>query len=379
MKRLLSCMMAVAFSLSLAGLWPVDSNAGTLPKLITWTAYDVGSGGYLQAAGVGDALMKRADVKLRVIPAGTDIGRLTPLKSGMADFALSGIGKHFAWRGIYDFASYSWGPQPLRQLWQVMPVGGMPLATTKSANIKTLADLKGKRLPWIPGAPALNVSMTAFLAFGDLTWDDVKKVPMGSWGAATNGLIDGKIDAFFQTGTAAKMYELDASPRGLYWTPFPCDDKAGWARMNKIAPYFGCAVITGAAGLTEPRELPNYPYPVLVTYPEKDKEYVYLLTKAIYEAYDTFKDTHPSMAGWEVKIAIRPPGLTPYHEGAVKFFKEVGAWSQELEDYNAKALAQEEKRMKLWSQTREEALEKKISEKQFAELWMEREAKMMEE
>ena len=343
MKKAFYLFMVLALSLTLTGMLSVDSNAEKLPKLITWTAYDVGSTGYLQAAAVGDALTEKSNVKLRVIPAGTDIGRLTPLKSGMADFALTGIGAHFAWRGLYEFASYSWGPQKLRQIWQVLPIGGMPLATAKDADIRKVADLKGKKIPWIPGAPAVNVGNTAFLAFANLTWNDVEKVPVGSWGTATGGLIDGKVDAMFMTGTSAKMYELEASPRGLYWPEFPCDDKAGWARLNKVAPYFGCYRTSKSAGLKEVRELPNYPYPVLVTYPEKDAEYVYLLVKIIHKAYDAFKGTHPAMTGWDMKTAIRAPVVVPYHEGAVKYFKEVGAWTPELDKSNKKALEQEKR------------------------------------
>lgn len=362
----------------MSGALPSHSDAESLPKLITWTAYDVGSAGFTQAAAVGDALMKKFKTKLRVIPAGTDIGRLTPLKSGMAHFALTGIGTHFAWRGIYDFASYTWGPQRLRVLWQTIPLGGCGLATAKDANIKKIADLKGKRVAWIPGAPALNVAHTAFLAFANMTWDDVKKVPMSGYGAAMKGLIENKIDAELSVGSASRLYELESSPRGLYWVPFPCGDKEGWARLNKIAPYFGCGVISGGAGQPEPFEGPTYPYPTLITYPERGEEYVYLLTKAIYEAYDLFKDTHPALTGWEMKKAIRPPAMAPIHSGAVRFFKEAGAWTAALEAWNSKALAQEKSRLKAWEKAREEALEKKISAKKFKKYWMDIEAKVME-
>ena len=36
------------------------------------------------------------------------------------------------------------------------------------------ADLKGMRVAWVKGAPALNVNNEAYLAYGGLTWDDVK-------------------------------------------------------------------------------------------------------------------------------------------------------------------------------------------------------------
>lgn len=345
------------------------SNAGKLPGIITWTSYDVGSSGYVQAAAIGDALMRKANVKLRVIPAGTDIGRITPLKSGMVDFSLTGIGSHFAWRGILDFASYTWGPQKLRQIWQVLPYG-MSLVTAADANIKTPADVKGKRVAYIPGAPALNTSVEGFLAFANLTWDDVKKVLFGSYGAALKGLVEGKVDAEFTTGTASRLHELESSPRGIYWPPFPCSDKEGWKRLQKVAPYFGCDIIKTAVGLKKPTELPNYPYPTLVTYEKQSEEFVYNLTKAIYENYDFYKKIHPSMKGWEMKRAIRPPGMVPFHEGAVKFFKEIGAWTEGLEKYNKQTIEKEKARIAAWEKSKEKAIEDKISAKKFKGIWM---------
>jgi TRAP-type uncharacterized transport system substrate-binding protein len=46
---------------------------------------------------------------------------------------------------------------------------------TKESGIKTLKDLKGKRVSWILGNPSLNVKMEAYLAFANLTWDDTRE------------------------------------------------------------------------------------------------------------------------------------------------------------------------------------------------------------
>ena len=105
--------------------------------------------------------------------------------------------------------------------------------------------------------------------------------------------------------------------------------------------------------------------------------YVYLLTKAIYETYNIFKDAHPALTGWEMKKAIRPPAMAPFHNGAIRFFKEIGAWTKGLEDWNTKALAQEERRLKEWEKASEEGLAKKISDKKFRGQWMDIEAKVM--
>jgi uncharacterized protein len=361
--------VVMVLGLSLFGGLDQASAQKGLPSMMTWTSYDVGSSGYVQAAAVGDAFTRKKNVKLRVLPAGGDISRLMPLKTGSAGYALTGVGSNFAWQGIYDFASLEWGPQPLRQIWAVLPYG-MPLATAADANIKTPRDLKGKRFSWIPGNPTTNIIHEAFLAFGNLTWNDVKKTVFPSFGASLKGMVDGTNDAAFCTSTAAALYELASSPRGLYWPEFPAADKEGWARLLKVAPIFFPDVISAGAGITSPKELPNYSYPVLVCYLKTDENTVYELAKALHETYDVYKNVNISMLGWEMKKSIRAPGMVPYHEGAIRFFREVGQWSQDLENWNRKTLEQEKVRMAAWETLKKEAAEKKMTPKDLANTWM---------
>lgn len=343
---------------------------GRLPSLMTWTAYDVGSAGYVQAAALSDALTKKEGVKVRVMPSGTDVGKLMPLKTGAADFSLNGIGVYFAWKGIYDFATLEWGPQPLRAVWQGFPAG-MSMVTAADANIKTPEDLKGKRLAYVPGLPSVNVTNDAMLSYANLTWDDVEKVVLPSYGAVLKGLVEGKVDAQTVSGDTAALFELQSSPRGIYWPEFPPENKEGWARLNKVLPFFIPETNTEAAGLSKdnPRRICTYPYPTLVTYNTMNEETVYNLAKAINDSYDLYKDVNASMKKWEAKTAIKK-GMVPYHPGSIRLFKELGLWTPELEEYNNNLLAQEKKWMEEWEKAREEALAKQTPGQAFAKSWM---------
>ena len=48
-------------------------SADKLPKMMTWTSYDVGSSGYMMVGHVSTTLYEKHGIKIRVIPAGTDI------------------------------------------------------------------------------------------------------------------------------------------------------------------------------------------------------------------------------------------------------------------------------------------------------------------
>jgi uncharacterized protein len=72
-----------------------------LPKSMVWTAYDLGSTGYAEATAISNAFKKRYDTRVRIIPAGTSIGRILPLVTGKAKYGYLANGAYFASEGTY--------------------------------------------------------------------------------------------------------------------------------------------------------------------------------------------------------------------------------------------------------------------------------------
>ena len=116
------------------------------------------------------------------------------------------------------------------------------------AGVKEIKDLKGKRVGFVVGSPALNQNSLAVLAFAGLTQSDVKIVEFASYGAMWKGLINNDTDAAFGTTITGPAKEAETSPRGLVWPPLPAEDKAGWERMQKIGSFFFPHVATCGAG-----------------------------------------------------------------------------------------------------------------------------------
>ena len=121
------------------------------------------------------------------------------------------------------------------------------------------------------------------LAFGGLTQKDVKVVEFASYGAMWKGLVNNDTDAAFGTTITGPAKEAETSPRGLVWPPLPANDKAGWARMQKVGSFFFPQIATCGAGITpdKPIELGNYPYPIFVAYASQPADQVYAITKAM--------------------------------------------------------------------------------------------------
>jgi hypothetical protein len=341
-----------------------------LPARMFWTAYDVGSTGYVQSATIADGIMKKYGAKIRVIPSGTSIGRFMPLLTGSATYANMGDESGFYIEGLYECNAMGLGPQPLRQVLAVPFVTVM--AVTKESGITTADTLKGKRVAWVKGASTLNVKAISTLAFAKLSFADVVKVEFPSYASALKGLIEGKVDAAIAGHDAPILYELETSPRGLAHVIYPFKDKEGWARMQAITPWLGPELWDSGPGFIKgkPDEVWSYRYPNMATFEKTSPKEVYALVKAINEAYPLYKDAHKAMPFWKAEKSGVPPANCPYHEGAIKYYREIGVWKPEHDAWNQKLVKHMEEVKKEWEATVAEASEKKITEKDFPSFWL---------
>jgi uncharacterized protein len=365
MKRILICVIGALLA------WPTQASAQSvkLPETLTWTAYGVGSGGYNQAVAIGNALKNKYQVNLRVLPGKNDVSRNIPLRDGKVPFSANGVGgSYLAQEGVYDFGSRDWGPQAVRALLLNNSDALLTITTAKDANILTAADLKGKRVAWVVGAPSLNQNITALLAFANLTWADVKKVEFGGFGQAMEAIVNNQVDAAFSSTISGQAYKIASSQRGINYPTFPHSDKAGWARVHKLAPFFVPAFGTEGAGLSKDHkaEAATYPYPVLMTMKTTDTGLVYNMTKAMVELFDDYKDGAPGNKGWDIKRQIFAWAI-PMHEGAIRYFKEKGVWTAEHQKHNDALVKRQDTLAAAWAAYKAKA---PADDKEFVQGWM---------
>lgn len=343
--------IAAALSTGIASAQQQAAPAG-LPATLAWSAYDVGSGGYNQAVAIGNALKQRYGVNLRVLPGKNDVSRTLPIREGQVQFSANGVGgSYLAQEGVFEFGARGWGPQPVRGLLLNNSDQVLAVVAAKDANIKTAADLKGKRVAWVIGSPSLNQNITAILAFANLTWDDVTRVDFGGFGASIDGLINGQADAAFTSSISGKAYQLAKSPRGISYPVISHKDTAGWERMNKTAPFFFPFMGTEGADLSKdnPTESASYPYPVLMTYDKQDPAVVYAMTKVMVDAFDDYKSAAPGNQGWAVDRQ-NFAWVMPYHEGAIRLWKEKGLWKPNHQAHNDRLIERQKVLASAWKQ-----------------------------
>jgi len=91
-------------------------------------------------------------------------------------------------------------------------------------------------------------------------------------------------------------------------------------------------------------EVGGYPYS-LWAYATVDPDIVYNVVKAMDKGYNIYKDMHKAMPAFQIKNAIKDPSPVPYHDGAIRYFKEVGIWTPEMDKWQAEQLKAYEERV----------------------------------
>ncbi|MFD1509296.1 TAXI family TRAP transporter solute-binding subunit [Lacimonas salitolerans] len=356
--RLFNMLAAAGTATIVAGAALAQSTTAELPRQMSWTAYDTGSAGFNQAVAIGAALQDALGMSLRVLPGKNDVSRTEPLRQGRVEFSATGVGGSFmAQEGAFEFGAENWGPQPIRVL-MANNGGAINLAVGVAGDlgIEEFSDLKGKRVAWVVGAPALNVNTEAYLAYGGLTWDDVERVDFGGFGASWKGLAEGQVDAAFASTNSGLAYEAATGPRGLFWPPIDPDNAEGLARMQEIAPFFtpNKAMVGANIDGTDGYQGAGYAYPVLIGTADTEEDLAYNMTKAMVELFPGYDGKAPGIAGW----ALDKQNMTwvvPYHDGAIRYFNEVGMWSDEAQAHNDELVERQAALQAAWEELKAEA------------------------
>lgn len=334
---------------------PENPLAGELemPRTVAWSAYPTGTGGYSQAVAIGNILQRQYGVNLRVVPGRNDVSRLATLNAGRVHMSAGGSEAVYAQEGILNFASRIWGPQPIRAVLSNYSTScSFSLATAADAEIREVEDIRGKRVTWVQGAPSLNNALTALLSYANLTWDDVEMVEVGGYNASIDAVINNRADVAGGACNSPPFLRLETSPRGLFWVEFPPDDPDAVQRVRRRLPWYVPHIATEGPAIDEETGINVFTsaYPLLVAMDDADEDMVYGMTKVIALHYDEYKNSAPGANGWRINGQQLENAFIPYHEGAIRYFKEIDIWTPEAEANQQANLTRQRVLMEAWQE-----------------------------
>ncbi len=197
------------------------------------------------------------------------------------------------------------------------------LVVKKGSGIKTVADLKGKRVALDePGSGTLINARMVLAAYGvqesDIKAEFIKPNQAG------DKLKDGALDAFFFVGgaPAGAIAELASSGAGIELVALGGAQADGLRMAN---PYFAVDTIAANTYKDVPAVQTLAVGAQWVTSAKADTDTVYQITKALFSdaTQKTLAAGHAKGAFITKENAVKGVGI-PFHPGAEKFYKEVG-------------------------------------------------------
>jgi len=306
---------ALALSVFAAGATAQTYGFSTLPP---------GSILYAQASVIAKVVQDHTDLKIRVIGFGGDVGMLDSVNSKKSDFMVLDIGETAdAYQGIGH-----WKGHPHPNLRNAIQMYGFQMGpfVRKDSPYKSVADLKGKRVPsgWAQQTGNLPHSI-AVLAAGGLTYNDVIQVPEVNVVRAADDFKSGKLDMFFFAVGAPKVAEVAAGVGGVRFLGFTKDEEA---RMKTVRQEYYLTPVTPApyiAGVDAPTMAQTIDVVITVGAHVPD-DVVYKFIKAMHDNKSELVAGHPNFRRFDPDQAAKIQPRMPFHPGAIKYFKEIGLW-----------------------------------------------------
>jgi hypothetical protein len=311
-KRLGLFAAAAAFTASTAVL-----AAPTFINILTG-----GTSGVYYPIGVGLSQLYSNGIdgsKTSVQATKASVENLNLLQAGRGELAFAlGDSVGDAWNGVEDAGFKA----PLKNL---RAIGGtynnyIQVVASAESGIKTLEDLKGKRIS--VGAPKSGTELNARAIFkaAGMSYEDLGKVEFLPYAESVELIKNRQLDATLQSsglGMAAIRDLATTMPVTFVAIPAEVVAKIG-------SPAYQAGVIPANTYEGQTADVPTVAITnILVTHSKVSDEVAYQMTKLMFDNLERLATAHS--AAKDIKLETATQNLPiPLHPGAERFYKEAG-------------------------------------------------------
>ncbi|QYJ79204.1 TAXI family TRAP transporter solute-binding subunit [Shewanella acanthi] len=313
-KRFIMAGAALTLSLSAATMAAAPAFINILTGGTSGVYYPIGVAlSQLYGNGIEGA-------KTSVQATKASVENLNLLQAGRGELALAlGDSVAAAYQGDED-AGFKKPLDKIRILSAAYP-NYIQIVANKESGIKTLADLKGKRIS--VGAPKSGTELNAraILKAAGLSYDDLGKVEFLPYAESVELIKNRQLDATLQSSGLGMAALRDlASTMPVNFVEIPADVVA---KINN--PAYQTGVIPASTYDGQTTDIATVAIQNLfVTQMEVSDELAYQMTKLMYTNLDRLGNAHSAAKAISLDKATKNLPA-PLHPGAERYFKEVGA------------------------------------------------------
>ena len=349
-KRLLTkvyvCLTIAIFTIGAGAGLCYAADPARLPKTVGIGTHAIGGAYHASGTAVAALISEKTPIRAVVRPSAGPNAWMSLMQSGELEMGLlSSFDAACAYLGSYGYDN----PNPaFRVLLRANVAQSTTLTVLKRSGIKKITDLRGKRVAYKYGGNVMLHNLTlAMLRSVGMTLKDVVPVPVPEYKTSIRMIRERRIAAGTSGATTTPAARELHTALGVnvlaYGDIQPADIAQGvpgdkQAILDELVPGTFPAVAKAGIGIIEKDTvLISYAiYFAASTYLSKDA--VYLILKTVWENYADLHPAHPWLRGWKSETMPVSGQPAPYHDGAVKFYKEKGVWTKEMEKRQVKLL-----------------------------------------
>lgn len=289
-------------------------------------ASNPGSIYHSSASAIAKIANDKAGLEMTVQPFASATIYLPAVDAGEFAFGLSNVEElRVAFLGAEQFEGRKYGN--LRAVAVIYPLR-VAFFVRKDSPIKTIADLRGKRVvDGFSSQKTIPPLLDAEYATAGMTRKDIQPVPVPNVVGSADAFIQGKAENFFFALGAAKVKEADASVGGIRALGIPNTPE----NLAKVRKHFPAAYLRlekphpANVGVTEPIHVIAYDA-VVVASTKTPEDVVYKLAKTMHANKAALAAAFPVFNLFDPNRLATNLDPVEWHPGTIKFLKEQGMW-----------------------------------------------------
>lgn len=257
------------------------------------------------------------------VPTAGSLANIEGIRDGSLDIAVvQSDWQHHAVEGTGPFASGDGAHENLRALFSVH---GEPftLVASRASGIRSLRDLAGRRINI--GNPGSGQRATMGVLMAAMGWTTkafslATELPASQQALA---LCDGRIDAMiYVAGHPNKSVTRATELCRSVIVEIAGSEIDALVAQNPLYSYME---IPGGIYAGNPEPVMTFGVrATVVTAARLDADKAYAIVKTVFENLDRFRAVSPAFSGLEAGEMAREGSSAPFHEGAARYFREVG-------------------------------------------------------
>ena len=326
--------LACGLLVTLSACAPADAPSAAVPEIAVNSS--LSGTEYVQASAVAAIVERHTPMRAFAEPTRSHVSAMPLFQSGDLDFIfVSQSEMYLANRGEEYYAPV--GPTPMR----VIAAGTeimFSLFTTPDSGIERIEDLAGRKVMW--DTKAVGVFYWAgkyLLDYYDLH-DEIVSIPSPVPADRAEALRAGQVDAY-ACSTQYQAMEIIHSSVGMRMLDIP-PEAAAWVHARHPALYASICPAGYNGGMVT-RDVPVLAASTaLHARADLDDDVVYQVLEAIYDHFDEFASTHPTLPSMSLDRAVSLDSINPYHAGATRFFADRGVWTAEADAMQQRLLGE---------------------------------------